>query len=176
MPTVDWLSDKLVLWVSFAFYYGVKASPLPPAPLDAGSCWPVDCWNGSLFILKIVILETPQKNYRISCRHPKWLIGGNFSPPSSQTLLPLETIVFNYNVKHLRALPVIQVWSPRCPIGCPWGPQDHQNAAPGTQMHPQDIKMTNYSIRVGGMRRQPGKFVRMRKTKKARSGSLCKRN
>ncbi len=28
----------------------------------------------------------------------------------------------------------------------------------GTQMHPQDIKMTNYSIRVGGMRRQPGKF------------------
>ena len=28
----------------------------------------------------------------------------------------------------------------------------------GTQMHPQDTKMTNYSIRVGGMRRQPGKF------------------
>ena len=35
-----------------------KASPLPPAPLDAGNCWLVDCGTGSLFIPKTVILET----------------------------------------------------------------------------------------------------------------------
>ena len=55
----------------------------------------------------------------------------NLSAPSSQTLLPLETIVFNHNVPRLRALPVINVWTQRCPVGCPYGPWDHQNGVPG---------------------------------------------
>ena len=57
----------------------------------------------------------------------------------------------------------MQVWSPRCPVGCPWGPQDHQNAAPGyPNASPgyQNDKLFNTmgNLRVGGMRRQPGKF------------------
>ena len=57
----------------------------------------------------------------------------------------------------------IYVWPPRCPVGGPWGPQDQKNAAPGypnTSPGYQNDKLLNTmgNLRVGGMRRQPGKF------------------
>ena len=58
----------------------------------------------------------------------------------------------------------MQVWSQRCPVGCPWKPQNRQNAAPGYPMASpgyQNDKLFNTlgNLRVGGMRRQPGKFM-----------------
>ena len=53
-----------------------KASPLPPAPLDVGNCWLVDCGTGSLFVPKTVILET----LRLQFGYP----GDNFGDPGIQ--------------------------------------------------------------------------------------------
>jgi len=37
----------------YIYIYIFKASPLPPAPLDAGNCWLVDCGTGSLFYIQL---------------------------------------------------------------------------------------------------------------------------
>ena len=85
--------------------------------------------------------RAPRVIYRIPFRHP-------ISPDlrrSFASLLPNPPPFRDYrnhNVPRLRALPVIQLWTPRCPVGCAWGPQDHQNGAPGyPTAPPRDVKM-----------------------------------
>ena len=43
----------------------------------------------------------------------------------------------------------IQVWPPRCPVGCPWRPPDQQNGAPATKIIPWDVKMHLPGVRKG---------------------------
>ena len=44
---------------------------------------------------------------------------------------------------------IIQVWHPRCPVGCPWEPPDQQDGAPGHQNHTRDVKMHLPGVRKG---------------------------
>ena len=41
----------------------------------------------------------------------------------------------------------IQLWPPRCPVGCPWGPPDQQMVPQDTKITPRDVKMHLPGIR-----------------------------
>ena len=75
MHCLYWITYWIAYCIAHCIAYGLfdcfiyclvyfKASPLPPAPLDAGSCWLVGYLNGCFFIPKIVILETFRQYFR----------------------------------------------------------------------------------------------------------------
>ena len=82
------------------------------------------------------VLNTSRHRILVPCplpNHKKTTIESalQFSGPYYEKVVKMSPKLVPRGSQNPSKIFQIQVWSPRCPVWCPWGPQDHQNAAPG---------------------------------------------